>query len=248
MARRYFPGEDPIGKRVICASVQVQGHKRSLGTPAPREIVGVVGDVQHVGRSGGQSIEMYVPQLQNTLPFTYLIVRTAGDPMKLASTITQAVNSVHKDYPVSSPKTTEQLLGESFSRPRFQMILLGVFAAVALLLAAVGIYGVMAYSVTLRTHEIGIRMALGADARQVLALILAHGLKLALAGVALGLGAAFACTRFIASMLYNVQPTDAITFAAVSALLVATAVLASLIPAWRASETDPATTLRGSRL
>ena len=128
------------------------------------------------------------------------------------------------------------------------MVILGVFAAVALLLATLGIYGVMAYSVTLRKHEIGIRMALGADARQVLELILWHGLKLATTGIALGLGAAFACTRFMSSLLYSVQPTDALTFAGVSALLIATAAAASLIPAWRASTTDPASTLRGSRL
>jgi putative ABC transport system permease protein len=248
MARRYWPGENPIGKRVVCASIQVQGRNRSLGTPVPREIVGVVGDVQHVGRGAESSIEMYVPQMQNTIPFTFLIARTAGNPARLATTIVRAVNAVHKDFPVSTPKTIDDLLGESFSRPRFQMVVLGVFAAVALLLATIGIYGLMAYSVTLRTHEIGIRMALGADARQVIELILLHGLKLAMAGVVLGLGAAFACTRLMASLLYNVQPTDARTFAAVSALLVATAVVASLIPAWRASGTDPASTLRGGRI
>ncbi len=248
MARRYWPGENAIGKRIRCASVQVRGRNRSLGTPVPREIVGVVGDVRHIGRGTESSIEMYVPQMQNTLPFTYLIGRTAGNPAKLASTITRAVNAVHKDFPVSPPKTIEELLGESFSRPRFQMVILSVFAAVALLLAGIGIYGVMAYSVTLRTHEIGIRMALGADAGQVLELILLHGLKLAAAGVALGLAGAFACTRLMASFLYNIPPTDAVTFAGVSALLVSTAAAASLIPAWRASGTDPASTLRGSRL
>jgi putative ABC transport system permease protein len=248
MARRFWPSENPIGKRIICAAVEIQGRSRRLGTPVPREIVGVVGDVQHVGRSAESSTEMYVPQLQNTLPFTCLIARTAGKPEKWASTIARAVNAVHKDFPVSQAKTVEELLGESFSRPRFQMVGLGVFAAMALLLATIGIYGVMAYSVTLRTHEIGIRMALGADARQVLELILRHGLKLAAAGVGIGLAASFSCTRLMASFLYNVQPTDAVTFAGVAALLIAAAAAASLIPAWRASGTDPASTLRGSRL
>jgi putative ABC transport system permease protein len=168
--------------------------------------------------------------------------------MRLAPAIVRAVNEVHKEFPVSQPKTVEHLLGESFSRPRFQMMVLGVFAAVALSLAGVGIYGVMAYSVTQRAQEIGIRMALGADRRQVLGLILWHGLKLALAGLTLGLGAALACTRVMASLLYNVPPTDAVTFAAVSVLLIATAIAASFIPAWRASGTDPATTLRGGRV
>jgi len=242
MARRYWPGENPIGKRVICASYQFRG--RGLGAPVPREIVGVVGDVQHVGLEADASIEMYVPQMQNTIPFTYLIVRTAGNPAPLANTIAWAVNEILKDSPVSSVKTIDERLAESFSRPRFQMVLLGVFAGVALLLAVIGIYGIMAYSVAQRTQEIGIRMALGADARQVLSLVLGAGLKLALIGVALGLGAAFACTRFMATLLYGVQPTDAATFAGVSVLLVFTAGVASFVPAWRASKTDPASTLR----
>jgi putative ABC transport system permease protein len=248
MARQFWPGGNPIGKRIICAAVEVHGRSRRLGAPLPREIVGVVGDVQHAGRRTAGSTEMYVPQLQNTLPFTYLIARTAGNPAKLAAVIARAVNSVHADYPVSPAKTVEELLGESFSPQRFQMTILGVFAAVALLLATIGIYGVMGYSVTLRTHEIGIRMALGADARQVLELILKHALRLAIAGVAIGLAASFACTRLIASLLYNVQPTDAVTFSSVAALLIAAAILASSIPAWRASATDPASTLRGGRV
>jgi putative ABC transport system permease protein len=141
-------------------------------------------------------------------------------------------------------KTIEDRLAESFSRPRFQMFVLGIFAAVALLLAAIGIYGVMAYSVTQRTQEIGIRIALGADSRQVLTLILRNALKLALAGVLLGLTAALACTRLMTALLYDVQPTDFPTFAGVSALLIGTALFASLIPAWRAAKTDPARTLR----
>jgi putative ABC transport system permease protein len=246
MARRFWPGENPIGKRILCASVQFR--KRGLGAPVPREIVGVAGDVQHVGLDSDLSIEMYVPQLQNTLSFTYLVVRTAGDAAGLATAILRTVNEVHKDFPVSDPKTIEELLGESFSRLRFQMLLLGIFAAVALLLAAIGIYGVMAYSVTQRRQEIGIRMALGADARRVLAWVVWHGLKLALTGALLGLGAAFACTRLMASLLFHIPPTDAVTFAGVFALLVATAAAASLIPAWRASRTDPASTLRAGSL
>ena len=242
MARRFWPGENPLGKRIICASVQFS--KRGLGPPVPREIVGVVGDVQHVGRDAERSVEMYVPQLQNTIPFTYFVVRTSSDAARFASAVTHGVNEVLKDLPVSGVKTIEDRLAESFSRPRFQMLLLGVFAGLALSLASIGIYGVMAYAVTQRTHEIGIRMALGADARQVLGLVLGHALRLALIGVVLGLAGAFASTRLMATLLYGVTPTDAATFAGVSALLVAVAALASFVPAWRAAQTDPATTLR----
>jgi putative ABC transport system permease protein len=241
-ARRFWPEENPIGKRIICASVRFG--KRGLGPPVPREIVGVVGDVQHVGRDAETSIEMYVPQLQNTIPFTYFVLRTSGEAARLAPAVTRGVNEVLKDLPVSGVKTIEDRLAESFSRPRFQMLLLGAFAGLALLLATIGIYGVMAYSVTQRTHEIGIRMALGADAREVLGLILGHGLKLALIGVVLGLAGAFASTRLMVTLLYGVTPTDVATFAGVSTLLVLVAALASFVPAWRAAKTDPASTLR----
>ncbi|HTA69819.1 MAG TPA: FtsX-like permease family protein, partial [Bryobacteraceae bacterium] len=242
MARRYWPGENPIGKRIICASVQFG--KPGLGPPLPREIVGVVDDVQHVGRDAETSVEMYVPQLQNTIPFTYFVVRTSSDAPRLVPAVTRGVNEVLKDLPVSGVKTIDERLAESFSRPRFQMLLLGAFAGLALMLATIGIYAVMAYSVAQRTHEIGIRMALGADRGQVLRLVLGHGLKLALIGVALGLAGAFASTRLITTLLYGVTPTDATTFAGVSTLLISVAALASFIPAWRAAKTDPANTLR----
>jgi putative ABC transport system permease protein len=242
MARRYWPAQNPLGKRIICASVQFG--KRGLGPPLPREIVGIVGDVQHVGRDAETSVEMYVPQLQNTIPFTFFVVRTSGDAARLAPAVTRGVNEVLKDLPVSGVKTIDDRLAESFSRPRFQMLLLGAFAGLALLLATLGIYGVMAYSVTQRAHEIGIRMALGADAGQVLRLMLGHGLKLALIGVALGLAGAFASTRLMTTLLYGVTPTDAATFACVSALLITVAALASFVPAWRAAKTDPVSTLR----
>lgn len=242
MARRYWPGENPVGKRIICASVQFG--KRGLGPSVPREVVGIVGDVQHIGRDAETSVEMYVPQLQNTIPFTYFVVRTSTDAARFAPAVARGVNEVLKDLPVSGVKTIEDRLAESFSRPRFQMLLLGSFAGLALLLATIGIYGVMAYSVTRRTHEIGIRMALGADARQVLALVLGHGLKLALMGVVLGLAGAFASTRLMVTLLYGVTPTDVATFAGVSTLLVTVAALASFVPAWRAAKTDPASTLR----
>jgi putative ABC transport system permease protein len=151
---------------------------------------------------------------------------------------------VLKNSPVDYVKTFDEVRALNVSRPRFQMLLLGVFAALALLLATIGIYGVMSYSVTQRTHEIGIRMALGADARQVFALVLGHALKLALIGVVMGLAGAFAATRLMATLLYGVTPTDPITFTGVAALLVAVAALASFLPAWRAAKADPTGTLR----
>ncbi|MBZ5609964.1 MAG: ABC transporter permease [Acidobacteriia bacterium] len=242
MARRFFPGEDPIGKRIVCASLQFRA--RTLGAPLPREIVGVVGDVQHVGQGPDRSVEMYAPQMQNVIPFTYLMVRTAADPSRLSQAMVRAVNSVLKDSPVAGVKTIEQRRADSVARPRFHMLVVGAFAGVALLLAAIGIYGVMAYSVAQRTQEIGIRMALGADARRVLALVLGNAIKLAGAGVALGLAGAFAATRLMTSLLYDVKPADPLTFTAVALVIVVISALATLIPAWRAAHTDPARTLR----
>jgi putative ABC transport system permease protein len=242
MARRFWPGENPIGKRIICGARLFRG--RGLGTPVPREIVGVIRDAQHVGLESNLSTEMYVPQMQNTTPFTCLLIRTASDPHQLMHQITRRVNEILKDSPVTAAKTLDEARAVYFSRPRFQTVVLGVFAGLALLLATLGIYAVMAYSVAQRTHEIGIRMALGADARKVLVLVLGHALKLALIGVTLGLVGAFASTRLMATLLYGVTPIDTTTFAVVSALLVAVAALASFVPAWRAAQTDPATTFR----
>ncbi len=242
VARRYFPGQDPLGQRIICASVQFRA--RSLGPAIPREIVGIVGSVHHASLGDELSEEMYTPQAQNVLPFTYFIVRTASDPGRLSLAITRAINSVLKDSAVANVKTMDQRLAESVARPRLQMLVLGAFAGVALLLAAIGIYGVMAYSVAQRTQEIGIRMALGADSGNVLRLVLANALRLAGIGVALGLAGALATTRLLASLLHGVRPTDGFTFAAVTLVIVATSTLASFIPAWRAAHTDPARTLR----
>ena len=242
MARRFWPNENPIGRRIICGSRTFRG--RGLKTPVPREIVGVVADVRHVGLESDLSTEMYVPQMQNTLPFTCLLVRTASDPLRMAPLITRRVNEVLKDSPVTAVKTFNDVQALYFSRPRFQMILLGVFAALALLLAALGIYGVMAYSAAQRTQEIGIRIALGAGPREVLALMLINGLKLACIGIALGCAGALACTRVMTSLLYAVTPTDPATFLGVSILIVVTSALASFLPAWRASKTDPANALR----
>jgi len=242
MARRFWPSKNPIGQRIICASRKFRS--RGLGPLLPREIVGVVGDVHHFSHESELSTEMYVPQMQNTVPFTFFLIRTASDPHRLVPLVARRVNEVLKNSPVDYVKTFDEVRAVNFSRPRFQMLLLGVFAGLALLLAMLGIYGVMAFAVTQRTHEIGIRMALGADARQVLRMVLGHAMKLALIGVVLGLAGAVASTRLMAALLYRVTPTDALTFAGVSVLIFLTAALASFLPAWRAAKTDPVSTLR----
>jgi putative ABC transport system permease protein len=173
-----------------------------------------------------------------------MLVHTSVDPMKLVASIQSAIWSVEKDLPITSIKTMEQIRSHSIAQPRLTALLLSVFAALALILAAVGIYGVMAYSVTQRTHEMGLRMALGARASDVLALVVGQGMLLAGAGIVLGLAGAFAMTRVLEKFLWGVRPTDTFTFIVVSLLLVAVALLASYLPARRATRVDPMVALR----
>ena len=173
-----------------------------------------------------------------------LVVRTALPPLSLVDSARHAVESVDPDLPVFEVATMEQLVYRSASAPRFNTVLLGVFAALALVLAAIGIYGVMSYAVTRRTHEIGVRMALGARARDVLGQVIAQGMRRALAGIVLGLAGALALTRFLSSLLYGVRPADPATFLAVSLLLLAVSLLACYIPARRAATVDPMIALR----
>ncbi len=252
MAQGLFPGEDPIGKSV---GIAISSPAMGVGLDKPLEIVGVVRHVNHWGLGSDASAkiryQLYLPFVQIPDPFMAelgtgmnLVVRTTVNPLSMEKGVRAAIAQMDSNQPVYDVKTMQQFVTDSLADRRFSMLLLGIFAALALLLASVGIYGVISYSASQRTHEIGIRMALGAGRADVLRLVVGQGLTLVLAGIGLGLAAAFGLTRLMASMLYGVQPTDLVTFAGVSLLLAMLALLASYIPARRASKVDPMVALR----
>jgi putative ABC transport system permease protein len=234
LASRFWPGEDPVGKRIQF------GHDESFA----REVVGVVGDIKRFGLESSDDWATYIPYAQQPWTNMVIVARAASDPASLAGAIKGAVQAVDKDQPIHNIKTLDTVIANSTSQRRFNLLLLGAFASVALVLAAVGIYGVMSYSVTQRRHEIGIRMALGATSMDVLKLVVGQGLMLALIGVSIGVGAAFAVTQVLESFLYGVSATDPLTFAGTALLLAAVAVMASFIPARRATKVDPCVALR----
>jgi putative ABC transport system permease protein len=236
MAHRYWPGEDPIGRRVAFDQVN--------GQPNWREIVGVVKDVRHTSLDSDPRPEMYLPFTQFPSFFMTIVLRTTGDPLSLAGAARSQVLAVSSDQTISNIHTMEELLANSIAERRFNMLLLGVFAMIALLLSAVGIYGVMSYSVAQRSHEIGVRMALGAQSSDVLALVVKQGMTLALAGLGIGLVAAFGITRIMVSLLYGVSATDPLTFSIIALLLGSVALLACYLPARRATKVDPMVALR----
>ncbi|HEX8089384.1 MAG TPA: ABC transporter permease [Blastocatellia bacterium] len=235
MADRIWPNEDPIGKRITFSDPSAG---RWLS------VVGVVGDVKHSTLDTEPRPQVYRPYPQNTWGTMHLVVRTASDPMTLTTAVRNEVWAVDRDQPVYSIQTMEQLLDESIFQRRFNMLLLGVFAVVALILAAVGIYSVMAYSVIQRTHEIGIRMALGAEQKDILKIVISQGMTLVLVGLAIGLVAAFVITRVMSSLLFGVSATDPITFVILSLLLAAIALFANYIPARKATKVSPIVALR----
>jgi putative ABC transport system permease protein len=235
MARRFWPDEDPIGKRFTFG----YGPQARWLT-----VVGVVRDSRRQGLDAPIRIESFLPYAQRPLRAMEVVLRTTDDPLTMARTVRSAVWSLDGDLPVSEIQTVEQMVGARVASRRFNLLLLGLFALVAVLLAAVGIYGVMSYSVTQRAHEIGIRMALGAQTRAVLSLVIGQGMRLALLGVGIGLAAAVGLTRLMAGLLFGVSATDPMTFGAIALLLVGIALLACYLPARRATKVDPMIALR----
>jgi putative ABC transport system permease protein len=244
LARQYFPDEDPLGKRL-----------RSPSPDSPNlEIVGVVRHVEHYNLDGQTPAQPQfytnfnqtpLEALPNSVRRINLLVRTEVEPLSLAQAARSQVAALNKDQAVFNVRTMEQIVGRSFAARRFSMLLLTVFAAVALVLAGVGIYGMMSYAVAQRTREIGVRMALGAQVSDVLRLVIGQGMKLVLVGVALGLVASVALTRTIESLLFGVSATDPATFASIAVLLALVALLACFVPARRAAQVDPLIALRG---
>src|SRR5215467_2128096 len=234
-ARQYWPNQDALGKRV----------KLEDGSaPVWRQVVGIVGDVRQDSLANAGRPEVYAPLRQIPVPYMVLAVRTRGEPTALIAAVRQAVMAVDKDQPLFQIKTMEQVVEDSVAGRRFQMSLLAIFATTALGLAAIGIYGLMSYAVHQRTHEIGIRMALGAKRGDVLHLVVRHGMRLAIFAVALGTVGALLLTRFLSGMLYGVGVNDPATLLSVATLLVGVAALASYIPARRATRVDPMVALR----
>jgi putative ABC transport system permease protein len=240
LARRYWGDEDPVGKRFK------PGVARAWNEPW-LTVVGVVGSVRQTGLNADPFPEYY-------LPFTYmrprwaiprvLFIRSAGDPLRLVAAVKEQIWAVDKDQTIWAGRTMDEIVARWLAPRRFNLLLLGAFAALALGLASVGIYGVMSYSVSQRTREIGVRMALGAGRRDILKLIVGHGLALTLGGVAAGLVASFTLTRWLESLIFDVSPTDPLTFAGVPLLLTAVALLACYLPARRAMKVDPMRSLR----
>jgi putative ABC transport system permease protein len=238
MAKRIFPDEDPIGKRIALTNEAT----------AFREIVGVVNDVKQYGLAEETTLQTYEPFAQKPFSSMLLVVRAANDPSSLGGAIRGQVFAVDKDQPVSRIITLDELIAGSVARQRFAMVLFAIFAAVAMALAGVGLYGVMSYSVTQRTHEIGIRMALGAQPRDILRVVIGQGAVLALVGIAIGLAGAFVLTKLVSSvlsgLLFGVSSTDAMTFTVIPVVLLGVALGASYVPARRAAKADPLIALR----
>ncbi len=236
MARRYWPGQDPIGKRI-----SLDGTEEA---PNWVEVVGVVGHTRQDGLDSEGRAQLYVPYRQLMIPSLTLAVRTAGDPTRVAGAVRAAVREVDPDQPVARVQTMDDLVSATLGPRRFAMVLLGLFATLALVLAAVGIYGVMSFDVARRSQEIGVRMALGASAGTVLRLVLRQGLGLAAVGVGLGVLGSLALTDLLRSQLYEMSAVDPVTFGLVVVVLLGVASLASLVPARRATRVDPLAAMR----
>ena len=238
-AREYFPNEDPIGKRIEMGWRRRTDDKRAGG-----EVVGVVGDVKELGLAEAFPPEIYLPARQWPVGRMTIVAHTAVPPLSLAEEMTQVVHDLDATLPIAEMRTVSDVVAESIAQPRFYMLLLAVFAAVALALAAIGIFGVMSYTVSQRTREIGIRMALGAQGGSVISMVVRQAMVLAVAGLAVGLAGAAALSRTLTTLLFDLSPTDPGTFAAVGGVLAFVALLASYLPARRAASVDPIDALR----
>jgi putative ABC transport system permease protein len=245
-SRRYWPGEDPLGKRIAFDG-------DSQGRPIWLTVIGVVKDAVQGDWAAQRESECYLAALQHRAflrdpaanwAYLTLVVRTSGDPAQFAPTVKRTVWSFDPNLPISEVFTMDRVVADANAQPRFEMLLLGVFAIVALVLAAIGIYGVMNYSVVRRTHEIGIRVSLGAGRTEVLRLVVRQGMLQVLMGAAAGVGGAVLLSRLMAGILYGVRPTDAVTFGAVAIVLGVAAFLAVYVPARRAIRIEPMVALR----
>ena len=234
MARRFWPAGDPVGRRV-----RAGGSASAWAT-----VVGVVGDVRQVGLTREPAAEMYVPMSQQPSASLFLTVRTAKDPLALAQAVRGQIYAADRELPIASLRTMRGVLDESVAQPRILAFVLAIFAGLALALAAFGLYGLISYSVTQRTHEFGIRMSLGADRLGIVRLVVGEGLTLTLIGLAIGLLASLAVTRVLASLLYSVGTRDPLVLAGVASALVPVALAASCFPALRASRVEPMAALR----
>jgi putative ABC transport system permease protein len=235
MAKRFWPGQNPIGKHLTMTFFPEKS----------REVVGVVGDIKQDGLNIIDPVAtLYLPLAQHSTPYMSLVMRTSAPSSTLVSAFTNAMHEIDREQPGLEVLSMDEILADSLSQPRFNMLLLAAFSGLALLLAAIGIYSVLAYSVRRRVREIGVRLALGAQRGDILRMILGQGTKLALIGAGIGLAGALALTRLLSSQLFGVTATDPITFVSVSALIVLVALLACYIPARRATKVDPMVALR----
>ncbi|HEV3140269.1 MAG TPA: FtsX-like permease family protein, partial [Vicinamibacterales bacterium] len=252
-ARQYFKGGDPLNERLVIGHSGKAGMREFMTEP-PRQIIGVASDIRDGGLNQEPGPTMYIPQAQmpdaaNQLnvritPMAW-VVRTRAAPYSVSAAVQEQLRLV-SGLPVSDIRSMEDVVSRSISRQRFNMLLMTVFGASALLLAAIGIYGLMAYSVEQRTQEIGIRLALGAERSAVRGMVVAQGMKLAVVGVAIGVASAYGLTRFISSLLFGVKALDPWTFAGIPLLLTTVALVATWIPAIRASRVNPVIALRSS--
>ena len=239
LAQRYFPNEEPIGKRISHI-----GANQNDGDPEQWEIVGVVGDVHHSSLTKAANPEIYLPYRQNSWGWGNFLIRTRVDPAGLAESFRREIRAVDKTVPITNVRPLTVAISDTVTQSRFYTFLFGLFGALGLVLTMSGVYGVISYTVSQRTQEIGIRMALGATRQNVVRLVLMQGLVLSVVGAVVGLAISFALSRLIVSLLFSVTPTDLTTFGIATAVLFVASLLASYIPARRATKVDPLIALR----